>query len=108
MLFRSIFPMMDDMAPAITLATRLRAEGIRAQLYTEQKKFKQKMTYADRLGVPYTAFLGEDEIAQGKVSLKDMTTGEQRLMAADEVPAQILPTLDARRAAAPIREPEKI
>ncbi len=103
-----IFPMTDDMAPAITLATRLRAEGIRAQLYTEQKKFKQKMTYADRLGVPYTAFLGEDEIAQGKVSLKDMTTGEQRLMAADEVPAQILPALDARRTAAPIREPEKI
>ena len=44
-------------------------------LYTEQKKFKAKMNYADKLGVPYVVFLGDDEIAAGLVACKDMTSG---------------------------------
>ena len=72
-----ILPMTDDMAPAISLATRLREAGIRAQLYSEKKKFKAKMAYADRLGVPYVVFLGEDEISAGKLSIKDMRSGQQ-------------------------------
>ena len=72
-----VLPMTQDAAAAITLAESLRNAGIRVQLYTEQKKFKQKMSYADRLGVPYAVLLGEDEIAQGKCSVKDMRTGEQ-------------------------------
>ncbi|MBQ1804670.1 MAG: histidine--tRNA ligase, partial [Oscillospiraceae bacterium] len=55
-----ILPMTQDLAPAIALATALRAQGIRTQLYTEQKKFKGKMNYADKLRVPYVLFLGED------------------------------------------------
>ena len=65
------------------------------------------MTYADRLGVPYAAFLGEDEIAQGKVSLKNMASGEQRLLPVDEAVSAVLKALEAERNAAPIREPEK-
>jgi histidyl-tRNA synthetase len=72
-----ILPMTDDLSHAVALATRLRAAGLRAMLYTEKKKFKAKMTYADRLAVPYVLFLGEDEIAAGVVSCKDMATGEQ-------------------------------
>lgn len=72
-----ILPMSPDLAPAIQLATRLRASGIRTQLYAEDKKFKAKMGYADKLGIPYVLFLGEDEIAAGVVSCKDMATGEQ-------------------------------
>ena len=102
-----ILPMTDDLAPAIALATRLRAAGIRTQLYTEQKKFKQKMSYADKLGVPYILLLGEDEITQGKVSLKNMATGEQQLLPAGEAVGRILHTLGADEAAAPIREPEQ-
>ena len=64
--------MTGDLGPAAALATQLRQAGVRTQLYTEQKKFKQKMTYADRIGVPYVLFLGDDEIAQGTVSVKDM------------------------------------
>ncbi len=60
-----ILPMTDDMAPAISLATTLRNQGVRVQIYGEQKKFKQKMSYADKLGVPYVIFLGEEEIAAG-------------------------------------------
>ena len=72
-----VLPMTDDLAPAIALATRLRQSGIRTQLYTEQKKFKAKMSYADKLAIPYVIFLGDDEIAANVVSCKDMTTGEQ-------------------------------
>ena len=68
---------MGDVAPAITLAETLRNGGLRVQLYAEQKKFKQKMSYCDKLGVPYAVLLGEDEIASGKCSVKDMRTGEQ-------------------------------
>ena len=79
-----ILPMTDDLAPAVTLATRLRAAGVRTQLYTEQKKFKAKMNYADKLGVPYVVFLGGDEIAAGVVACKDMTSGQQTTLPFDE------------------------
>ena len=69
--------MTEDLSAAISLATTLRESGIRTQLYTEQKKFKQKMSYADKIGVPYAIFLGEDEINAGVVACKDMKTGEQ-------------------------------
>ena len=72
-----ILPMTDDMAAAISLATTLRNKGVRVQIYGEQKKFKQKMSYADKLGVPYVIFLGEEEIAAGVCAVKNMRTGEQ-------------------------------
>ena len=75
-----IVPMSEDLAPAIELATFLRSRGLRTQLYCEQKKFKAKIQYADKLGIRYVIFLGEDEIAQQKCAVKDLTTGEQRLL----------------------------
>ena len=84
-----ILPMTDDLAPAISLATQLRGNGIRTQLYTEQKKFKAKMNYANNLGIPYVVFLGEDEIAQGVVACKDMVTGEQTTLSFNETLARI-------------------
>ena len=72
-----VLPMTEDLAPAISLSTRLRGAGVRTQLYTEQKKFKAKMNYADKIGVPYVIFLGDDEICAGVVACKDMKTGEQ-------------------------------
>ena len=68
---------MGDIAPAISLAEQLRGAGLRVQLYCEQKKFKQKMAYANKLEVPFAVLLGEDEIAEGKCSVKNMATGEQ-------------------------------
>ena len=79
-----VLPMTADFTAAAEAATFLRGKGIRTQLYTEQKKFKAKMGYADKLGIPFVAFLGEDEIAQGKISLKNMSTGEQQLLTLDE------------------------
>ncbi len=72
-----ILPMTEDLSDAIALATDLRAAGVSTQIYTEKKKFKARMNYADKLKVPYVYFLGEDEIAAGAVSCKDMRTGEQ-------------------------------
>ena len=85
-----VLPMGQDPVPAITLAESLRNAGIRVQLYTEQKKFKQKMSYADKLGVPYAVLLGEDEIAQGKCSVKNMRTGEQITVTPQEAAEHIL------------------
>ena len=84
-----ILPMTADPAPAIALAEQFRAAGIRVQLYGEQKKFKQKMSYADKIGVPYAVFLGEDEIALGKCSVKDMRSGEQVVLTAEEAAAHM-------------------
>ena len=72
-----ILPMTEDLSPAIALATQLRQAGIRTQLHCEQKKFKAKMSYADKLSIPYVIFLGEDEINAGVVACKDMKSGEQ-------------------------------
>ena len=72
-----ILPMTEDLSAAISLATQLRENGIRTQLHCEEKKFKQKIAYADKLGIPYVIFLGEDEIAAGVVACKDLATGEQ-------------------------------
>ena len=79
-----ILPMTQDLSAAIALATQMRAAGIRTQLYTEAKKFKQKMSYADKIGVPYAIFLGDDEISQGVVAVKDMRSGEQVKVPAEE------------------------
>jgi len=90
-----VLPMTADPAPAIALAESLRSGGVRVQLYGEQKKFKQKMSYADKLGVPFAVLLGEDEIAQGKCSVKNMRTGEQVVLTAQEAAGHIRKTLEA-------------
>ena len=91
-----ILPMTQDLTPAIRLATRMRSAGIRTQLYTEQKKFKAKMNYADKLGVPYVVFLGDDEIAAGLVACKDMTSGEQTKLSFEDTLSRITQGLSQR------------
>ena len=84
-----VLPMTESAAPAIALAETLRAAGLRVQLYSEQKKFKQKMAYANKLGVPFAVLLGEDEISQGVCSVKNMATGEQLQLKPEEAAAYI-------------------
>jgi histidyl-tRNA synthetase len=88
-----VLPMTEDLTSAISLAETLRQQGVRVQLYAEKKKFKQKMSYADKLGVPYAILLGEDEIAQGVCTVKDMRTGNQVSASATEAAALILQSL---------------
>jgi len=90
-----VLPMTADPGPAIALAESLRSSGLRVQFYGEQKKFKQKMSYCDKLGVPFAVLLGEDEIAQDKCSVKNMRTGVQVTVSAGEAVALIKATLAA-------------
>ena len=82
-----VLPMTDDLTQAVRTATLLRDAGIRTQLYCEQKKFKAKIQYADKLSIPYVLFLGEDEIASGTASVKCLATGEQTSVSVAELPA---------------------
>ncbi len=98
-----VLPMTEDMGEAIALSTRLRGEGIRVQLYTEQKKFKAKMNYADKIGVPYAIFVGEDEVREGVVACKDMVTGEQTKLGFEDTLKRIREGLAAREAGSVIK-----
>ena len=90
-----VLPMTENVGHAIALAEELRLGGLRVQLYGEAKKFKQKMAYANKLGVPFAVLLGEDEIAEGMCSVKDMRTGEQVKLAPGDAAAYIRNTLSA-------------
>ena len=91
-----ILPMTEDLSAAIAFATELRNNGIRAQLHCEEKKFKQKISYADKLRIPYVIFLGEDEIQAGVVACKDMATGEQTKLDPKATIFRVKAGLDAR------------
>ena len=97
-----ILPMTEDLSAAIALATQLRNAGVRTQLYGEQKKFKQKMSYADKLGVPYVIFLGEEEISSGVAAVKNMRTGEQVKLSPDEAVKLIQSGLEQLNQGAPV------
>lgn len=84
-----IIPMTDDMSAAVSTSATLRGEGIRTQIYMEKKKFKAKISYANKLSIPFALFLGEDEINAGKVALKDMETGQQVTCSLEEAIATI-------------------
>ena len=99
-----VIPMSDDFVKAVEVATALRDAGIRTQLYTEKKKFKAKIGYADKLGIPYVVFLGEDEITNGVITLKDMTSGEQKTLPVDEAVALLKAGLAEKNAGTVILE----
>ncbi len=99
-----VLPMTGDLAPAIAAATALREAGIRTQLYGEQKKFKAKMSYCARLGIPFAVLIGEDEIALGKVSVKNFSTGEQVTVSTEEAIGLIAAELRARPQEAVIQD----
>ncbi len=99
-----ILPMTDDLSAAVSLASMLRAGGLRVQLYSEKKKFKAKIGYADKLGIPFVIFLGEDEIAQNVCALKNMATGEQEAMTQAAALETIRAEIARRTAGAILRE----
>jgi len=93
-----IIPMTEDMSSAVGISARLREEGIRTQIYMEKKKFKAKISYANKLSIPYAMFLGEDEIENKKVTIKNMYSGEQVTVGLEEAISamkQSLTELDA-------------
>ncbi|MFH1254236.1 MAG: histidine--tRNA ligase [bacterium] len=80
-----ILPMMDDLAPSLALATQLRNGGVATEVSFVEGKMKKRLGYADKLGIPYAIFIGENEIAKGLYTLKDLQTGEQVELSAEEL-----------------------
>lgn len=74
-----------EAAYCLQTATKLRRAGIRAEVYPDSAKMKKQMSYANAIGVPYVALIGESEMQSGLVSLKDMTTGTQTQVSADQL-----------------------
>ena len=98
-------PMTDDLSAAVALASELRAGGLRVQIYSEKKKFKAKIGYADKLGIPFVIFLGEDEVAQHVCALKNMATGVQEAVTSAAALETIRAEIARRSAGAILREP---
>lgn len=69
----------------LPLIAKVRAAGIRTELYPEATKMKKQMGYADTKRIPFVALVGEDEIAAGKINLRNMTTGEQVSVTLEEL-----------------------
>jgi histidyl-tRNA synthetase len=78
---------------SMKIIKQLRSEGVSAEIYPDNAKMKKQMNFADTAKVPYVAFIGESELANGQVTLKNMTTGEQSLMDT----AQLIETLKAAK-----------
>ncbi len=72
-----IISMIPDLKPAIETANTLRNAGINTEIYFDDKKIKAKFKYADKLKIPYTIVIGEDEVKTGELTIKNMETGEQ-------------------------------
>ena len=73
-----IIPMVEDLSIPISIATKLRENGIKTEIFLNNKKLKAKFKYADKLKIPYVIVIGEDEIENNKFKLKDMKTGEEK------------------------------
>jgi len=80
----------------IELATKFRNSGLNCYLYSEDKAMPKKLSYADKKGIRFVAILGDNEIAENKLMLKDMTTGEQKMTTFDEAVNLIKEILNSR------------
>ena len=74
-----------ETAYCLPVLSQVRAAGIRAEIYPDSTKMKKQMSYANAKQIPYVVLAGDNEIAAGKVTLKNMETGEQQLLTAEEL-----------------------
>ncbi len=95
-----VLPMSENIEPCIQLVSRLRDNGIISQLYYENKKFKNKINYADKIGTHFVIFMGDDEIKSNTVTIKNFSSGEQVTVtlneAVDIIKAGIKPSEDIK------------
>ncbi|QBD85375.1 histidine--tRNA ligase [Clostridium tetani] len=79
-----VIPVGDTMEYSIKVANKLRENEIISELYLEDAKIGKKFAYADKLKIPYVILIGEDELKEEKVSVKNMETGNQESMSLEE------------------------
>ncbi|MEG0455371.1 MAG: histidine--tRNA ligase [Bacteroides sp.] len=80
----------QEAAYAMTMLAKVRAAGIRAEIFPDAAKMKKQMSYANAKNIQFVAIIGENEMKEGKAMLKNMETGEQRLVSTEELIAEIL------------------
>ena len=74
---------------SLPIISQIRGQGIRCEIYPDASKMKKQMQYANQKGIPFVAMTGETEMQAGKVMLKNMTSGEQKLVAPEDIAASI-------------------
>ena len=92
-----ILPMIDDNSYVIELSSKLRKCGISAQISSEGGKMKSKLNYANRLGIPFVIFVGEDEISSGNITLKNMESGAQGQFDIEGAAKEILSFINSKK-----------
>ena len=80
----------QETAYCLPIVAKAREAGIRTEMYPDAAKMKKQMSYANGKAIPFVALAGESEMAEGKITLKNMTTGEQKLLTSDELINEIL------------------
>ena len=78
-----------ETAYCLPVVGKLRAAGVRTELFPDASKMKKQMSYANQKQIPFVALAGENEINEGKFTLKNMLTGDQQLVTVDELLAQV-------------------
>lgn len=78
-----------EAAYSLGALAKVRAKDIRAEIFPDASKMKKQMSYANSKGIPFVALVGENEMAEGKITLKNMESGEQSLVTVDELIATI-------------------
>jgi histidyl-tRNA synthetase len=74
-----------ETAYCLPIVSKARGAGIQTEMYPDAAKMKKQMNYANAKHIPFVAITGENEIAEGKVMLKNMVTGEQQMVTPDEL-----------------------
>jgi histidyl-tRNA synthetase len=81
-----VLPLLGLLKEAFGIATELRTKGISTEVYTDEaSNIRKKLEYANKIGVPFVGILGEDEVKEGKITIKNMKSGEQKLVSLSEV-----------------------
>lgn len=84
-----LVPMDGTLDFTLSAASKLRAQGINTEVYLNSGKMGKKFTYANKLGIPFVGVIGDEEMAQNSVMLKDMVTGEQKLVSVENISSEI-------------------
>jgi histidyl-tRNA synthetase len=82
-----LFSNMDETSVeySIPIVKRLRAKGINCEIYPDKSKLKKQFDYAAKKGIPYFAIIGETEVVNGTVNIKDLAKGEQKTVPASDI-----------------------
>ena len=78
-----------ETAYCLPIVGKLRQAGIRAEIFPDKAKMKKQMSYANAKNIPFVVLAGENEMAAGQVTLKNMESGEQALVTTEELIAAV-------------------